>query len=94
MLNKSAVVFEKNDFQGKEFNLGFFYNQLGRVYMQLSDYTKAEKYINKALTVAENLSIVDLKISAYYYMGEILFHQKKWDAAESYYIKRLALEKK
>ncbi len=93
MLNKSAVVFEKNDFQGKEFNLGFFYNQLGRVYMQLSDYTKAEKYINKALTVAENLSIVDLKISAYYYMGEILFHQKKWDAAESYYIKRLALEK-
>ncbi|MBK8626775.1 MAG: tetratricopeptide repeat protein [Saprospiraceae bacterium] len=92
MLNKSAVVFEKNDFQGKEFNLGFFYNQLGRIYAAL-DYTKAEKYINKALTVAENLSIVDLKISAYYYMGEILFHQKKWDAAESYYIKRLALEK-
>lgn len=90
--DKSDVIFSKSDFNGKKNQLGFYFNQRGRVYKQMKNFDEALVNINKAIAIAEELDISDLKISAYYYKGEVLCDQKKWQEAESLYLKRISLQ--
>ena len=91
-LNVTNTLFAKRDFIGKDQCMGFYYNQLGNVSLKLKNFEEAELNVFKAIEISEDKNIQDLKVSSYYYMGEILSEQKKWREAESYYLKRLDIQ--
>lgn len=74
-------------------------NNLGRLYIYTGEYDKAEKILNEALPVLENISIKDKKILHFYaesqnYLGRLRMKQNRFVEAEDYFEKSLENYKK
>ncbi len=70
-----------------------FLTNLGRMYEQVNDFEKAEKYLRKSETICIELKSDGSLRIVYQNMGKLYFSQKKYVQAEQYYLKAFGLSK-